>query len=87
MPIYLRNEFCDFLDKGAFPRKSNIAINSLTRLVYSANPLPVHPGRGPGHDGDHRWGGCGACGRGGAFALHSGVSGKTRRHYDRRIAR
>ena len=26
--------------------------------------LPVHPGRGPGHDGDLRWGGCGACGPG-----------------------
>ena len=35
----------------------------------------VHPGRGLGRDGDHGWGGCGACGFGETFIRHPGAAG------------
>ena len=42
----------------------------------------VHPGRGLGRDGDHRWGGCGACGCGETFIIFPGAEGKARGYYD-----
>ena len=44
--------------------------------------VPVHSGRGLGHDGDHRWGGCVACGPGETFIRHPGAKGKALGHYD-----
>ncbi len=44
--------------------------------------VPVHPGRGLGRDGDHRWGGCGACGFGETFIRHPGAGGRALGHYD-----
>ena len=44
--------------------------------------IPVNPGRGLGRDGDHRWGGCGACGSGETFIRHPGAKGKALGHYD-----
>jgi hypothetical protein len=41
-----------------------IGIYRLTLKFLCVSYIPVHPGRGLGHDGDHRWGGCGACGSG-----------------------
>ena len=35
--------------------------------------IPVHSGRGLGHDGDQRWGGCGACGSGETFIRFPGA--------------
>ena len=35
--------------------------------------IPVNSGRGLGHDGDHRWGGCGACGSGETFIIFPGA--------------
>ena len=46
--------------------------------------VPVHPGRGLGRDGDHRWGGCGACGCGETFIIFPGAEGETRGYYDPR---
>ncbi len=44
-------------------------------------PQSVHPGRGLGRDGDHRWGGCGACGCGETFIMLPGAEGRTRGYY------
>ena len=59
-------------------------IQSLTIHSYYAMYVPVHPGRGLGHDGDHRWGGCGACGCGETFIMLPGAEGETRGYYDPR---
>ena len=53
----------------------------LTLYSYYAMCIPVHPGRGLGHDGDHRWGGCGACGFGETDIKHSGADGWSRGYY------
>jgi len=54
----------------------------LTLFSYYAMYVPVYPGRGLGHDGDHRWGGCGACGLSETNAWYSGAEGKALGHYD-----
>ena len=42
----------------------------------------VHPGRGLGRDGDHRWGGCGPLRVDETFIRHPGAKGKALGHYD-----
>ena len=56
----------------------------LTLIFLCASYIPVHPGRGLGHDGDHRWCGCGACGYGETFIMSPGAGGATRGYYDPR---
>jgi hypothetical protein len=58
-----------------------VGIYCLTIHSYYAIYIPVHPGRGLGHDGDHRWGGCGACGFGETDIKHSGADGWSRGYY------
>ena len=53
----------------------------MTIHSYYAICIPVHPGRGLGHDGDHRWGGCGVCGFGETFIRHPGANGWSRGYY------
>ena len=53
----------------------------LDRLHVVDYQHSVHLGRGLGHDGDHRWGGCGACGFGETDIKHSGADGWSRGYY------
>ena len=62
-------------------KAQNITFHPLTLYSYCSTYVPVHPGRGLGRDGDHRWGGCGACGWDATFITHSGAGSRTRGYY------